>query len=108
MKRKYDGSLLTNSEKVMLAARTTPTLHALVRIKERCPDLNVMKAILESELVYWSKDGYIVVCLDRGYSMIIDCHYRLVTVKKPSENMYSNTDKWLLTRWYATVGRRCR
>ena len=104
MKRKYDGSLLSDSEIAILAARTTPTLHALLRIKERCPELNVMKAILESKLVYWSRDGYIMVSLDKGLSMVIDCDYRLVTVRNPSSNLYTNADRWLLTRWYGTVG----
>lgn len=108
MKRKYDGSLLSRSEITILAARTTPTLHALARIKERCPDLNVMKSILESKLVYWSRDGYILVAIENGRSMVIDCNYRLVTVRNPSNNMYTNADRWLLTRWYATIGRRCR
>lgn len=104
MKRKYDGSLLSDREKVILAARVSPTLHALVRIKERCPDLNIAKSILESKLIYWNQFGYITVAIDGGKSMIIDCNYMLVTVRNPSENMYSNADRWLLTRWYGTVG----
>lgn len=110
MLKKYDGSLLSDSEIAVLAARTTPTLHALARIRERCPTLNVMKTILESKLVYWSKDGYVIVSFDNGMSMVIDSDYRLVTVRNPSNNMYSNADRWLLTRWYATVGhgRRAR
>lgn len=102
MKRKYDGSLLSDVEKAVLAARVTPTLHSLSRIKERCPDLNLMKAILESKLVYWSRDGYIIVSLPKEKSMVIDHNFRLITVRNPSENMYSNADRWVLTRWRAT------
>lgn len=104
MIRKYDGSLLSDSEKVMVAARVSPTIHSLVRIKERCPDLNITRAILESKLVYWNEHGYIIVAIPNGKSMVIDCNYNLVTVRNASCNMYSNADRWLLTRWYGTVG----
>ena len=104
MRRKYDGSLLSDKEKVVLAARVSPTNHALERIEERCPGLDIMKSILESPLVYWNEHGYIVVSLPNGKSMIIAHDYALVTVRNPSANMYSNADRWLLTRWYGTVG----
>jgi hypothetical protein len=107
MIRKYDGSLLSDSEKVMVAARVRPTVHALNRIKERCPNLHITKSIVDSPLVYWNQNGYIVVSLPNNYSMIIDHEYALVTVREASANMYSNADRWLLTRWRATVGRRC-
>lgn len=105
MIRKYDGSLLSDSEKVMVAARIRPTVHALKRIKERCPDLHITKSIVDSPLVYWSERGYIVVSLPNNFSMIIDHNFALVTVREASSNMYTNADRWLLTRWYATVGR---
>lgn len=108
MKRKYDGSLLSDREKVVLAARVTPTMHALARIEERCPGLDIMKSILESPLAYWDRHGYIIVSLPKGYSMVIASNYDLITVRNPSENMYSNADRWVLTRWRATTGRRWR
>lgn len=106
MRRKYDGSLLSDHEKAMLAEKVSPTTHALKRIAERCPDLDIMKSILESPLVYWNEHGYIVVSLPYGKSMIIAPDFALVTVRNPSANMYSNTDRWVLTRWRATTGRR--
>ena len=108
MIRKYDGSLLSDHEKAVLSARVTPTVHSIMRIAERCPNLDVGRAILESPLVYWSQYGNIVVSLPEGRSMIIDHNYHLVTVRNPSANMYSNADRWVLTRWRATVGRRRR
>lgn len=104
MKRKYDGSLLSDREKAVLAARVRPTDHALKRIEERCPNLNIMTAILESPLVYWTTDGKIIVSLPEGRSMVIAPNYALITVRNPSNNLYSNADRWLLTRWYGTVG----
>lgn len=106
MLRKYDGSLLSASEKVILAARTTPSIHATMRIKERYPNINIAKEILESKLIYWSRDGYIIVAIHNEGSLVIDHNYRLVTVREPSNNKYSNADRWILTRWYTTVGRR--
>lgn len=106
MLRKYDGSLLSASEKVILAARTTPSIHATMRIKERYPNINIAKEILESKLIYWSRDGYIIVAIPNERSLVIDHNYVLVTVRNPSKNSYSNADRWILTRWYATVGRR--
>jgi hypothetical protein len=104
MRRKYDGSLLSDHEKVLLAARVSPTNHALERINERCPGLDIMKSILESPLVYWNEHGYIVVALPEGKSMIIAHDYALVTVRNASCHLYSNADRWLLTRWYGTIG----
>ena len=107
MVRKYDGSLLSGTERVELAERTSPTIHAKKRIKERCPNLDIFNAIMESSLVYWNQYGYIVVSLPNERSLIIDCNYNLVTVRNPSCNMYTNADRQLLTRWRATTGRRC-
>lgn len=107
MKKRYDGSLLSKEETAMLAERIIVTTHATLRIKERCPGINLTRAILDSPLVYWSKDGYIVVSLPKGQSLIVDSEFRLVTLRNPSANMYSNADKWLITRWRATTGRRC-
>ena len=104
MRRKYDGSLLSDHEKVLLAARVYPTNHALERIAERCPNLDIMRAILESPLVYWDKTGHIIVSLPEGKSMVIAPDYALVTVRNASCHLYSNADRWLLTRWYGTVG----
>ena len=104
MKRKYDGSLLSDKEKAIMAARVTPSVHAIRRIKERCPGLDIMKSILESPLIYWDRRGYVIVALPNGRSMVIDHNYVLVTVRNASENSYSNADRWLLTRWYGTVG----
>ena len=106
MIRKCDGSLLSDSEKVMLAARVRPTVHATAGINERRPNLNLVRAILDSKLVYWNQYGYIVVAIANEKSLIIDHEYNLVTVCNPSTNMYSNMDKWVLTRWRATTGRR--
>lgn len=108
MKRRFDGSLLSDSEKVMLAARVHPTLHAMTRIKERCPNINLVRSILDSPLVYWNQYGYVVVSLPNNFSMIIDKDYALVTVREASANMYSNADRWLLTRWRATTKWRRR
>ena len=107
MIRRYDGSLLSEREKARLAARLIPTTHGLARVKERCPDINLVKAIVDSPLVYWNQYGYIVVALPKEQSLIISHDYCLITLRNPSNHMYSNADRWLLTRWRATTGRRC-
>ena len=107
MVKKYDGSLLNEVEKRLLAKNLVMTDHSKMRLSERCPDLDVVNAILESKLVYWNQYGYIVVALPNEYSMIVAHDYALVTVREPSNHHYTNADRWLLTKWRASVGRRC-
>jgi hypothetical protein len=86
---KYKGELLTADELKEIAENFVVSRHAEQRITERCPELNIHKAILNPLIAYFNTDGSINIALNGFEYLVVVAdkeQFKIVTYKEKSHN----------------------
>lgn len=89
---KYKGELLTTEELKEIAENFTLSKHAEQRIAERCPELNISKAILKPLLAYFNTDGTVNIAVNGFEYLVIDPKYKPYKVVTYKMKSFNNVD----------------